>query len=203
MASALNFLCLAVLGTAGGRQLDSTHGGLTVLPRIVEVQQISHYASHHVHATSPALLVDLPHSIAVQCGHRCCVGCGWCWSRHHVGHIVVSWGQAVGGKATVIVDGGICRGTDIVKAMALGADCVAIGRLTGIALAAAGTNGLIRALDLLAEECWIALGLCGVTSFAELTPKHVREAPPLGPAPHVFSAFPHLEKSIAEYKPKL
>ena len=107
--------------------------------------------------------------------------------------------EAVGGRATVIVDGGFSRGTDIVKAMALGADCVAIGRLTGIALAAAGTDGLIRALDLLAEEMWIALGLCGVTSFAALTPKHVREVAPLGAAPHVFSAFPHLEKSIAEY----
>jgi hypothetical protein len=50
--------------------------------------------------------------------------------------------EAVGGRATVIVDGGFSRGTDIVKAIALGADAVAIGRLTGIALAAGGVPGV-------------------------------------------------------------
>ena len=52
--------------------------------------------------------------------------------------------EAVSGRATVIVDGGFCRGTDIVKAIALGADAVAIGRLTGLALAAAGEPGTIE-----------------------------------------------------------
>ena len=49
----------------------------------------------------------------------------------------------VSGQAKVIVDGGFCRGTDIAKALALGADCVALGRLTGLALAAGGEPGTI------------------------------------------------------------
>ena len=59
--------------------------------------------------------------------------------------------------------------------------------------------GLVRALDLLAEELWIAVGLLGCTSLSLLTPKHVTEVSHLGDPPHVFSAFPHLDR-IAEYE---
>ena len=52
--------------------------------------------------------------------------------------------ETVSGQAKVIVDGGFCRGTDIAKALALGADCVALGRLTGLALAAGGEPGTIE-----------------------------------------------------------
>ncbi|MCG8650813.1 MAG: alpha-hydroxy-acid oxidizing protein, partial [Pirellulales bacterium] len=57
--------------------------------------------------------------------------------------------DALGGRTRVIVDGGIMRGTDIVKAMALGADAVGIGRLQGLAAAAAGEDGVVRMLELL------------------------------------------------------
>ena len=99
--------------------------------------------------------------------------------------------RAVNGKAKVWVDGGIMRGTDIVKAIALGAEAVGIGRLCGLGLGAAGVPGLVRALELLEDEARICLGLLGVTSFAELTPQHLASAQPAN-APGIFTAFPHL-----------
>ena len=99
--------------------------------------------------------------------------------------------KAVRGKAEVWVDGGYMRGTDIVKALALGAKAVGIGRMTGLALAAGGAPGLVRALEILEDEIRIALGLLGVASFAELTPAHLAAAPAVT-LPDTFSAFPHL-----------
>ncbi|HET7672507.1 MAG TPA: alpha-hydroxy acid oxidase [Burkholderiales bacterium] len=98
--------------------------------------------------------------------------------------------KAVKGKAEVWVDGGFMRGTDVVKAIALGAKTVGLGRLTGLALAAAGPQGLVRALEILEDEIKICLGLLGVTSFAELNASYVTSAPPVG-MPDIFSAFPH------------
>ena len=102
-------------------------------------------------------------------------------------HIVAS----VGGKAEVWVDGGFMRGTDVVKALALGASAVGLGRLCGLGLAAAGVPGLVRALELLEDEMRICLGLLGAASYAELTPQHLAPAAPVA-EPGVFSAFPHL-----------
>lgn len=100
--------------------------------------------------------------------------------------------EAVGGKAEVAVDGGFCRGTDIVKAMILGANAVGIGRMQGYALAAGGEPGLVRMLELLERECEIALGLLGATSFADLEKSQLTTAPAvLQPGP--FAAFPHLD----------
>jgi glycolate oxidase len=101
--------------------------------------------------------------------------------------------QAVDGKARVWVDGGFMRGTDVVKAIALGAEAVGIGRLCGLGLGAGGVPGLVRALELLEDEVRIALGLLGAASFAELTPQHLAPAAPAN-EPGIFSAFPHLEK---------
>ena len=98
---------------------------------------------------------------------------------------------AVAGRAEVWVDGGFMRGTDVVKAIALGAKTVGLGRLPCFGLAAAGIAGLVRALEILEEEVRTCLGLLGVTSFAELTAKHVTSAPPVGEH-DVFSAFPLL-----------
>jgi isopentenyl diphosphate isomerase/L-lactate dehydrogenase-like FMN-dependent dehydrogenase len=100
--------------------------------------------------------------------------------------------EAVKGKAEVWVDGGVMRGTDVVKMIALGAKAVGIGRLCGLGLAAAGVPGLVRTLELLEEEVRTSLGLLGVTSFAELTPAHLAAATPVS-VPDTFSAFPLLE----------
>jgi isopentenyl diphosphate isomerase/L-lactate dehydrogenase-like FMN-dependent dehydrogenase len=99
--------------------------------------------------------------------------------------------DAVGGRARIIVDGGFSRGTDVVKAIALGADAVGIGRLYCYGLAAAGEAGVVRVLELLEEEVQTCLGLLGVTRFAELDRSYVRKAHPTV-APHVHSAFPLL-----------
>ena len=103
---------------------------------------------------------------------------------------------AVGGRAEVWVDGGFMRGSDVVKAIALGARCVGLGRLACLALAAAGVPGLVRALELLEEEVRICLALLGVRSFAELTPAHVTPAPPVV-EPSALSAFPLLGEGLA------
>lgn len=102
---------------------------------------------------------------------------------------------AVGGRAEVWVDGGFMRGTDVVKAIALGARCVGLGRLTCLGLAAAGVAGLVRALELLEEEIRICLMLLGVTSLAELTPAHLAAAPPVS-VPSALSAFPLLAEDL-------
>ena len=102
---------------------------------------------------------------------------------------------AVGARAEVWVDGGFVRGSDVVKAIALGARCVGLGRLACLALAAAGVPGLVRALELLEEEIQICLKLLGVTSLAELTPAHLAPAPPVF-EPAVLSAFPLLGENL-------
>lgn len=99
----------------------------------------------------------------------------------------------VGDKAKVWVDGGFMRGTDVVKAMALGADVVGLGRLQALAAAAAGEEGVVRMLEILETEIQIALMLCGVTGYDELTPDYVVKELPIGPAGQ-FSAFPLLDE---------
>jgi glycolate oxidase len=98
---------------------------------------------------------------------------------------------AVGGRATVFVDGGYARGTDIVKAIALGANIVGLGRLACCGLAAAAAPGLVRTLELLEDEVRIALGLLGVTRLSALDTSYLRPATPVT-LPHATSAFPLL-----------
>ena len=99
--------------------------------------------------------------------------------------------EAVGGRAQIIIDGSFCRGTDIVKAIALGANCVGVGRLYLYGLAAAGAEGVVRLLEILENEIITCLGLLGVTSLGELDRSFLHAAPPTVP-PHVHSAFPLL-----------
>ena len=99
---------------------------------------------------------------------------------------------AVRGRAKVMVDGGFCRGTDIVKAIALGADAVAMGRMYCYALAAGGAAGVLTMLQLLEHELGVALALAGARSLGELNPSFLRMGAPSVTAPHVHSAFPLL-----------
>ena len=105
--------------------------------------------------------------------------------------------EAVKGRAKIMVDGGFCRGTDIVKAIALGADLVGIGRLQCFALAAKGETGILRMLELLEDEVIRCLGLLGLKNFGELDKSYLHQASPTN-LPHVFSAFPLLD--IAPYR---
>ena len=96
--------------------------------------------------------------------------------------------NVVGGKVEVIVDGGVQRGSDVVKAVALGAKAVAIGKLQAWGLAANGTDGVVRVLEILEHEIRVAMGLMGVTSIDQLTPSFVCKAEPTT-QPHEMSAW--------------
>jgi isopentenyl diphosphate isomerase/L-lactate dehydrogenase-like FMN-dependent dehydrogenase len=85
--------------------------------------------------------------------------------------------DAVGGRASVLVDGGVRRGTDAAIALALGADAVLVGRPALWGLAAGGEEGAHRVLELLREELALALALCGCSTPAELGRAHVQRAP--------------------------
>ncbi|MFO1350378.1 MAG: alpha-hydroxy acid oxidase [Gammaproteobacteria bacterium] len=106
--------------------------------------------------------------------------------------------KTVNGRATVIVDGGIMRGADVVKALALGADAVGIGRLECIGMAAAGREGLVRVLEILEDEVKTCMGLLGVRNWQELDASYLHPAAPVD-APHVLSAFPLLTVSDPHY----
>src|SRR2546428_7122122 len=84
---------------------------------------------------------------------------------------------------TTLFRSGFARGTDVVKAIALGAQCVGIGRLACCGLAAAGQAGLVRVLELLEDEIKIAMGLLGVDRLAALDPPHLPPAAPVEPPP--------------------
>jgi isopentenyl diphosphate isomerase/L-lactate dehydrogenase-like FMN-dependent dehydrogenase len=105
--------------------------------------------------------------------------------------------DAVAGRARILIDGSICRGTDVVKAIATGADLVGIGRMQCYALAAGGQAGVVRLLELLEDEVQRCLGLLGVTRLADLDRSHLCAATPVN-APHVLSAFPLLK--IEDYR---
>jgi (S)-mandelate dehydrogenase len=83
---------------------------------------------------------------------------------------------AVGRKMTVLLDGGVRRGVDIVKARALGAHAVLTGRATLFGVQAGGEPGAHRALEILASELERSMRLCGVRSMAEISPDLVRAA---------------------------
>jgi glycolate oxidase len=102
--------------------------------------------------------------------------------------------DAVAGRAEVILDSGVMRGTDVLKALALGARAVAIGRLQCLGLAAGGEAGLYRVFELLEEELFSAMSLLGAPSIANITRDHVvRDALPVDP-PTWLSAFPLLDE---------
>jgi isopentenyl diphosphate isomerase/L-lactate dehydrogenase-like FMN-dependent dehydrogenase len=105
--------------------------------------------------------------------------------------------EAVSGRAKIIIDGGFYRGSDVVKAIALGANLVGLGRMQCYGLAAAGQAGIVRMLELMEDEIIRSMGLLGVTSLGKLDPSYLHAAAPANP-PSVFSAFPHLE--IAPYR---
>ncbi len=98
---------------------------------------------------------------------------------------------AVDGNAEIYIDGGFLRGTDVIKALALGANAACIGKLQAWALAAGGTPALVRTLEIVEREMETAMGLAGVTSIDQLSPEYIKEAKSVVP-PHEMSAFTHL-----------
>jgi glycolate oxidase len=129
-------------------------------------------------------------------------GVEWIYVSNHGGrqldhgrgsmHVLPEIAAAVAGRARIMVDGSFCRGTDIVKAIASGADLVGLGRLQCWALAAGGEAGIVRMLELLEDEVQRCMGLLGVNKFSDLDKSYLHAAAPTN-LPSVFSAFPLLE----------
>ena len=99
--------------------------------------------------------------------------------------------EAVDGRADIVVDGGIQRGSDIVKAIALGARAVAIGKLQAWGLAAGGKDGLVRVLEVLESEIVATMGLLGAPKLADLGQRFLVPAEPVTP-PHEMSSWVNL-----------
>ena len=96
---------------------------------------------------------------------------------------------AVGGRAEIIVDGMILRGTDVLKALSLGANAVGMGRMQGIALSAGGEDAVVRMIEIVENEMHRAMALLGVAKLSELGPHCLAPAEPLA-RNWIESAFP-------------
>jgi 4-hydroxymandelate oxidase len=107
-------------------------------------------------------------------------GCEGIWVSNHGGRqldtaiapadALPEIADAVGERALLIVDGGVRRGIDVLKGIALGADLVAIGRPALWGLAVDGADGVQRVLELLRDELSLAMALTGCRSVDEITP---------------------------------
>lgn len=84
--------------------------------------------------------------------------------------------EAVGGRAEVYLDSGVRRGTDVFKALALGAKAVLVGRAYAWALAADGEAGVRRVLELLRDELLNAMLACGCTKLGDIGPSHLKSS---------------------------
>ncbi|GBQ26365.1 L-lactate dehydrogenase [Gluconacetobacter sacchari DSM 12717] len=85
------------------------------------------------------------------------------------------------GQMAVLIDGGVRRGTDVLKALALGADFVFVGRPFLYASVAAGTSGVRHALRLVRAEIARDMAMLGVNTLGELSPAHIRHFAPAAP----------------------
>ena len=84
--------------------------------------------------------------------------------------------NVVKGRIPVLIDGGFRRGTDVIKALAMGAKAVGVGRPYLWGLGAFGEEGVARVLELLRTETRVAMQQCGVRTISELNPNFVRRA---------------------------
>ena len=107
-------------------------------------------------------------------------GCDGIWVSNHGGRqldtaiapidALPEIADAVGGRALLVVDGGVRRGIDVLKALAIGADLVAVGRPALWGLAVDGAGGVQRVIEILRDELSLAMALSGCRSIGEITP---------------------------------
>lgn len=108
------------------------------------------------------------------------VGCDGVWVSNHGGRqldtavagidALPEIAAAIGDRALLVVDGGVQRGIDVLKALALGADLVAVGRPVLWGLATHGADGVRHVLELLRDELSLAMALAGCRTIEEITP---------------------------------
>jgi L-lactate dehydrogenase (cytochrome) len=99
-------------------------------------------------------------------------------------------------KVEVWVDGGVRRGTDVLKAVVLGADAVGLGKPAVFAMSAFGEEGIVKMLSILEEELVMAMRLAGTPTLADLNPRLVDAASlnrhtdcaPIPPSPYAYMA---------------
>jgi len=99
--------------------------------------------------------------------------------------------NVVNGKSEIIVDGGVLRGSDVLKAIAMGANAVAIGKMQGWGLAAGGSDALTRSLEILEEEIKIAMGLLGTPNITDISSNHICYADTVN-SPHEMNAWTNM-----------
>lgn len=139
---------------------------------------------------------------AEDAARACELGVDWVYVSNHGGRqldhgrgaldLLPEVVAAVAGRARIMIDGSFSRGTDVLKAVALGADLVGIGRLYLYGLSAEGADGVRRVLEILEDEVIRALGLIGASRLAELDRSFLHHGAPPVASPHVHSAFPLL-----------
>lgn len=137
------------------------------------------------HAPLPVLLKGITHPD--DAAQACAMGAAGIVVSNHGGrildtlpataHVLPSIVNSVQGRCPVLVDGGLRRGTDIFKALALGAQAVLIGRPVAYGLANAGAAGVAHVLRLLLDELIATMALCGCTDLA-LAHQHVMQTSP-------------------------
>lgn len=107
-------------------------------------------------------------------------GCDGVWVSNHGGRqldtsiagadALPDIAEAVGGRAVLVVDGGVRRGIDVLKGLALGADLVAVGRPVLWGLAVDGAEGVQRVIEILRDELSLAMALAGCPTIGDITP---------------------------------
>ncbi len=107
-------------------------------------------------------------------------GCDGIWVSNHGGRqldtaiaaadALPEIAEAVGGSALLVVDGGVRRGIDVLKGLALGANLIAVGRPVLWGLAADGAGGVQRVLEIVRDELSLAMALSGCRTIEEITP---------------------------------
>ena len=101
--------------------------------------------------------------------------------------------QVVKNKSKIFFDGGVCRGTDVVKAISLGADCIGIGRLQCYAAATNGREGLNKMIDILTHEILVCMRLLGVNCLGDLNSNYVKKDISISD-PSLISSFPLIDE---------
>jgi len=163
----------------------SAVGGSTVIPHLFEAT-ISWNDIAWVRSLWPRKLLIKGVLSVADAERAAALGCDGIVLTNHGGRqldscvapidVLAEVANAVGQRLTIIVDSGLRRGTDVVKALALGAHAVMLGRALLYGLAAGGEQGVQRALQMLTTEIDRVLGQLGCCSVSELGPHLLRRS---------------------------